>query len=214
MFRSDWRGSPHRSRFHEPPSAVPTRRIPVEPASLEPRPRGRPAEATEPSRARPPEPEGSRPLQFVDDDPGEASHRSEKEALKKALADLQAAEGRVARDAERVYDETRARLIRELFPVLDNLDRTLAASGDDSTPLVAGVRIVRLQLEQVLTRFGVERIEAKGEQFDPSLHEAIATLPVEPEDIGRVVEEIEAGYRYGGKLLRAARVVVGAARRD
>jgi len=213
MFRSDWRGSPHRARFHAPPSTGPAQRIPLEPRPPEPQPRLRPTGAVQPSVARPPEPERFRPLQVVDDDPGETAKLSEKEALKRALADLQAAEGRVARDAERVYDETRAKLIRELFPVLDNLDRTLAASGDDTAPLVAGVRMVRLQLEQVLTRFGVERIDAKGEQFDPSVHEAIATVPAESADVGRVVEEVEAGYRYGGKLLRAARVVVGAPQR-
>jgi molecular chaperone GrpE len=146
--------------------------------------------------------------------PQEASPASpavDQDALRRAFTDLTLAQARVERDAQRVNDETRAKLVRKLLPVLDNLDRTLAASASEgNSALAEGVRIVRSQLEHVLLDYGVERIPSSGEPFDPAVHEAIATVPVAPEQAGLVVQEVEAGYRFAGKLLRAAKVVVGA----
>jgi molecular chaperone GrpE len=135
----------------------------------------------------------------------------DREALRKVLTDLTLAQARVERDAQRVNDETRAKLIRKLLPVLDNLDRTLAASASEGkSTLAEGVRMVRSQLEEVLVDYGVERIPSSGEPFDPAVHEAIATVSVASGQAGLVVQEVEAGYRFAGKLLRAAKVVVGA----
>src|SRR5450432_3827273 len=88
--------------------------------------------------------------------------------LVKALRDLESTEARVERNAQRVYDETRAKLVVELLPVLDNLDRTIAAAqaaGEDAV-LVQGTLMVRAQLETVLLRYGAERIAATS-RFDP-----------------------------------------------
>lgn len=94
---------------------------------------------------------------------------------------------------------------------MDNLDRTLRATDDGSDDaLVEGVRMVRAQLEQVLARYGVERMEAFGQPFDPGLHEAIATRTVPEAQAGQVVDQAEPGYRFAGKVLRPAKVVVGA----
>lgn len=139
---------------------------------------------------------------------------SDREALKTALRDLEAAESRVERNAQRVYDETRSKLVTDLLPVLDNLDRTLraadhAAVGPSDRGLVTGVEMVKQQLEQVLARYGAERIDAVGERFDPALHHAVAMIPVEPERRGTVVEQAQAGYRFAGRVLRPAMVVVG-----
>jgi len=136
----------------------------------------------------------------------------EKAAVRQALTDLQAAQTRVQRDAERAQAETRAQLIADFLPVLDNLDRTLlAAAGEPDQGLVAGVRMVRDQFEQVLLRQGIERIEAIGRPFDPREHEAIAMEDVEPARRGRVASQVAAGYRFAGKVLRPAKVVVGRA---
>lgn len=139
-----------------------------------------------------------------------AAPSADREALRKALKDLEDAEARVQRNAERIYDETRSKLVSELLPIVDNLDRSIAASTSSTdASLVEGVRMVRMQLDQVLSRYGAERIDAVGEAFDPALHHAIAIVQVEPARDGRVVEQVEAGYRYAGKVLRAAKVVVG-----
>jgi len=131
-------------------------------------------------------------------------------ALARAVNDLQATEARIRRNAERVYDEARSKLVLELLPVVDNLDRALQAAHGEASPLVEGIVMVRAQLEAVLVRYGVERIDAKGQKFDPAAHEAVAAIRVtDASQAGMVVEQIEPGYRFGSKLLRPARVGVG-----
>ncbi len=129
-----------------------------------------------------------------------------------ALRDLEAAKARVERDARRVADEMRETLVHKLLPVLDNLDRTIRAAADtgDAPALIEGVLLVRSQLEGVLRGYGAERITAKGQAFDPKQHEAISMLPVnDPRLNGRVIEQVEAGWMFGERLLRPAKVVVG-----
>jgi len=135
--------------------------------------------------------------------------------LSRAVNNLQASEARVRRNAQKVYDDARSKLVLELLPVLDNLDRTIAAEqGHEITPLVEGVTMVRSQLEGVLLRYGVERIDATNQTFDPAFHEAVATVTVtNPARVGTVIEQYEPGYRFEAKLLRPARVGVGVAGR-
>jgi molecular chaperone GrpE len=143
----------------------------------------------------------------------EPSPRAADPTVRAALDDLAAREARVERNAQRIYDETRGKLVSELLPIADNLDRTLAASpassGSSTDAIVEGVRMVRAQLEQLLARHGVERVDALGEPFDPALHHAVALRETGPDEAGRVVDQCEAGYRFGGKVLRPAKVVVG-----
>ncbi|MBV8760555.1 MAG: nucleotide exchange factor GrpE [Deltaproteobacteria bacterium] len=132
--------------------------------------------------------------------------------MTRALRDLEAAKARVERDALRAADELRGKLVLDLIPVLDNLDRTIAAATahGDAPAVVDGVRLVRSQMEQLLVRYGVERIDAKHQPFDPNLHEALSVVPVShPSAHGVVVDQIEPGYRFGDRLLRPAKVVVG-----
>jgi molecular chaperone GrpE len=133
-------------------------------------------------------------------------------SLHRALRDLEAAKARVQRDAEASAQEMREKLVLDLVPVLDNLDRTIAAAVDhgETSAIIEGVRMVRNQFMGVLTRYGVERVEAKHQQFDPKLHDAISMVPVShPSAHGVVVDQIEPGYRFGDRLLRPAKVVVG-----
>ena len=134
--------------------------------------------------------------------------------MTRALRELEAARARVERDAQRVHDETRSKLVVELLPVLDNLDRTIQAATDhgNAPNLVDGARLVRAQLESVLQGYGVERIDAVGARFDPSVHDAIHVEHVpDPAQHAIVLDQMEAGYRFGDRLLRAAKVVVGRA---
>jgi molecular chaperone GrpE (heat shock protein) len=133
-------------------------------------------------------------------------------SLLRALRDLEAAKARVERDAQRSAQEMRETLIKELLPVLDNIDRTIyaAAESGETRQMIEGVQLVRNQLAGVLARFGVERVEARHQPFDPSLHEAIGTVPVTHASAHNVViEQIEPGYRYGTRLVRPAKVIVG-----
>lgn len=135
--------------------------------------------------------------------------------LAERQAELEASRARLTREAARERESDKLRLVAEVLPALDDLDRSIAAARQDGsvTPgLVEGFELVRARLERVLRGYGLERIDAVGERFDPSLHEAIAMVHVEdPEDAGVVVDEIERGYRAGDRVVRAARVRVGAA---
>ncbi|MBA3395222.1 MAG: nucleotide exchange factor GrpE [Deltaproteobacteria bacterium] len=145
-----------------------------------------------------------------------APHTQRERSVASAVRELEAAKARVERDAGRVEDETRFRLVSELIPVLDNLDRTIAAAEqqDDAQTVIEGVRLVRRQLEKVLAGYGVTRIQAKGHPFDPAVHEAVSVIAVrEPRHHGIVIDQLEPGYRAGDRLLRAAKVVVGRAAR-
>ena len=108
-----------------------------------------------------------------------------------------------------------AALAKELLPALDNLDRALAdagkAAGEDD-PLVSGVRLVRSELSAALARAGIESFSPVGEQFDPSLHEAVATARCSADGAksGTVLEVYQPGYRLGASVIRPARVVVAA----
>ncbi|HEX7701050.1 MAG TPA: nucleotide exchange factor GrpE [Kofleriaceae bacterium] len=133
-------------------------------------------------------------------------------SLAGALRELENAKARVERDARNVCDDTKKKLVEQLLPVLDNLDRTIKAAEDngEAPAVVEGISLVRGQLEGVLRGYGVTRIDALAQPFDPAIHEAITTLPVLTAAAHNlVVDQIAAGYRYGAGLLRPAQVVVG-----
>jgi molecular chaperone GrpE len=127
-------------------------------------------------------------------------------------ADFENYRKRAARDAATAGERAKAGLVRELLPVLDNLERALATASDvdgDSSPVVEGVRLVRADLVGVLERTGVESFDPSGEPFDPTLHEALSTRPA-PEGVhpGVVTDVVEKGYRLNDTVLRPARVIV------
>ena len=139
----------------------------------------------------------------------------DRDSLLRALRDLEAAEQRVKRNAERIYDETRRKLVAQLLPVIDNIDRTIRAAEHASCTraVVDGARMVRAQLDRILADYGAERIESEGQPFDPRIHEAVAAVPVaDPARTHVVLEEYEPGYHFGDVILRPAKVAVGVRR--
>jgi molecular chaperone GrpE len=133
------------------------------------------------------------------------------ELARRTKADFENYRKRVSGEAREAERRGRAALVRELIPVLDNLERALKASGENEGSLHEGVKLVLGELNGVLQRNGVESYEPAGEQFDPEWHEAMMTRPAEGADAGKVVEVLEKGYRQDGQVLRPARVVVGEA---
>lgn len=114
-------------------------------------------------------------------------------------------------------DEWRAMIVSgfctDLLPVLDNFRwAVLAMEKDDSAkPHLAGVQMILKQLNDVLTAKGVEPIKTVGEDFDPKFHDAMGQVEVEDESqAGKVLEEVMAGYKIGDRVIRVARVKVGA----
>jgi molecular chaperone GrpE len=117
---------------------------------------------------------------------------------------------RVARDAEDAAKRAGQRVIAEMLPVLDNLERALAhvESGGDGVHLTEGVRMVLQQVLDVFGKEGVERIDPLGQPFDPNEHQAVGQAERDDVPEGTVVDMYQAGYRMHGRVLRPAAVVV------
>ena len=133
--------------------------------------------------------------------------------LKRVAADFENYRKRVARDQESLVARAHERLVKELLPVLDDLERALAAAEEhEEAKLEEGVRLVHRALRDALTREGLAEIETNG-RFDPHVHEALFSQPSD-QDVGSVLEVVQKGYRLGDCVLRPARVVVAAPRED
>ncbi|HEX3831827.1 MAG TPA: nucleotide exchange factor GrpE [Solirubrobacteraceae bacterium] len=130
-------------------------------------------------------------------------------------ADFENFRKRAARDAAIAKERGATKLALELLPAVDNLERALEHAPVESDPthpdngaFVSGIRHVHSDLVAALQRAGIERYSPEGEQFDPTLHEAVAQQPVEGYEPGTVVEVFQRGYRIGDSVVRPARVVV------
>jgi molecular chaperone GrpE len=100
-------------------------------------------------------------------------------------------------------------LAEKLLPVLDDFDRALAQVEDDGSPAAEGLALIRDKLVAVLADAGLERIETVDRSFDPEIHEALITEPVDEGRAGKVIEEFVPGFTFKGRLIRPARVKVG-----
>ena len=129
------------------------------------------------------------------------------DTLQRLQADFDNYRKRAQREQEALVARAGERIVKELLPVLDDLERALeAAEHHEEAKLEEGVKLVRRQLEQLLEREGLAPVETDG-KFDPHVHEALLTQPSESEE-GSVVEVLQKGYRLGDRVLRPARVVV------
>jgi molecular chaperone GrpE len=125
-------------------------------------------------------------------------------------ADLENLKKRAARDRQEAVRYGAEHLVRDLLPVVDDLERALAAAREapGGEQVAAGVALVLQTFTDVLVRHGVERVATAGERFDPSLHEAVSHVPHPDVPEGMVVEEHRGGYRLHDRLVRAAMVTV------
>jgi molecular chaperone GrpE len=127
--------------------------------------------------------------------------------LKRVAADFENYRKRVARDQDGLVARAHERLMKELLPVLDDLERALeAAAQHEEAKLEEGVRLVHRELVEALAREGLVEVETDG-HFDPHVHEALLSQPSDQDD-GAVLEVLQKGYRLGDRVLRPARVVV------
>lgn len=102
--------------------------------------------------------------------------------------------------------------VRDLLPIVDDLERALAAdSGDTAGSFHQGVEMIHKQMVDLLRRRGVEPIEVVGQDFDPNIHEAVAYEPAEGRREGEIIGELRRGYRIGDRLVRPAMVRVAQA---
>jgi len=127
---------------------------------------------------------------------------------RRAQADFENYRKRAAKEVAAAGERAKGGLVRELLPVVDNLERALASAQEGEQHLAEGVRLVHSELIAVLERNGIEQFDPKGESFDPTIHEALSTRSEDGADPGVVLDVIEKGYRANGTVLRPARVVV------
>jgi molecular chaperone GrpE len=127
--------------------------------------------------------------------------------LRRALADLDNMRKRFEREVWRERAAERTRVVNELLPVVDNLERALAHAGATAETLVSGTRAVLDQATAALTRLGFPRFDDVGRPFDPARHEAVGTVEADA-PAGTVVATVRPGYGTEEELLRPAAVVV------
>jgi molecular chaperone GrpE len=127
--------------------------------------------------------------------------------LRRLAAEFDNYRKRVARDQEGLVARANERLVKELLPVLDDLERALeAAEEHEEAKLEEGVRLVHRNLAGLLEREGLAEIETNG-RFDPHVHEALLAQPSDQEE-GAVIDVVQKGYTLGDRVIRPARVVV------
>ena len=127
---------------------------------------------------------------------------------RRSQADFENYRKRAAREAAAAGERAKSGLVRELLPIVDNLERALASAEDGEQHLAEGVRLVHSELIAVLERNGVKQFDPAGDRFDPTEHEALSMRAEDGAEPGVVLDVVEKGYRANGSVLRPARVVV------
>jgi molecular chaperone GrpE len=144
---------------------------------------------------------------------GEGSSSETPEEYLDHLQRLQAEFTNYRRRTKREKDELSAiakgELIKRLLPVIDNIRRAADSTYGDNGRVSEAVVLIHRELEGILKEEGLERIRAKDARFDPTFHEAMMIELAEDEHRDRVLEELEAGYLFRGRLLRPSKVKVG-----
>ena len=178
---------------------------PGDPASLEPSGEDPGTIEEEPPVEEEPGDAASEPSALAEE--LEAARRERDEyldALQRLKAEFENSRKRQERERARILETASERLVVELLPVLDNLDRALEAEGD----IREGVRATRDQLADVLGREGLLPVASDGQPFDPNVHEAVMGQPSEEHEEGTILQTFERGYLLNGKPIRPAKVVV------
>jgi molecular chaperone GrpE len=131
------------------------------------------------------------------------------DTLQRLKAEFDNYRKRVARDQQELAARAHERLVKELVPVLDDLERALeAATAHEEAKLEEGVRLVHRSLADALAKEGLAEIATDG-KFDPHTQEALLSQP-SPEEEGTVIQVLQKGYSLGDRVLRPARVVISA----
>jgi len=174
--------------------------------ATEPQPQPETATA-QPEAAQPVEPEAIAP----EPDPT-AKLESELAAMKdkylRLLADFDNARKRQVREREEWIKLANEGLLKELLPVLDNLELAVSQAPAETSPFIDGVKMVTRQFMETLARQGVVCIDAVGAEFDPNIHEALSMTSSADIEANKVIQQFRRGWQLNGKLVRPAQVIV------
>ncbi len=177
----------------------------IELVQPEPEPEPEPAEPTEADLLRE---ENARLQERLE--ATEARLRAVSKGFKDLRADMDSFRTRMEHQSKVKADRRSADLCERLFEPVQNLRRSIAAPASDVGGVVDGLKMVLLQFEDAMRSFGLEEIPGEGSDFDPTVHEALAVMPVTDEALdGKVVVVHNAGYKIGNQVLQPAQVIIG-----
>jgi molecular chaperone GrpE len=138
--------------------------------------------------------------------------QAERNALLDRLARLQAefenARKRAAKEQQEFRDYALGDTLKSLLPILDSFERALQSAGQDGAEFRSGVELIYKQMQDALQKLGLRPIPAKGEPFDPHLHQAIEMVDTTDADDHQILEELQRGYKLKDRLLRPSMVKV------
>ena len=136
-----------------------------------------------------------------------------KDQLLRTVAESENIRRRASRDVENAHKYANEKLLEDLLPVLDSLEKALELpdQSDDAKAVLEGIEISLRMFRETLERGGVVIVDPLGEPFDPSKHEALAMVPNGEVEPNSVIEVVQKGYLLNERVVRAARVVVSAA---
>ena len=160
--------------------------------------------------------EGDATQPGVQDEGAERLRRAledERERHLRLRADFENVRRRMSRELEAARRDGQRAALLPLLPVLDSLERALAAGSTDAD-FYEGVAATHRLFVSALHEAGAEQVESVGRPFDPNVHEAVATVPSSSVEPGTVMRETRHGWRLGAELLRPAQVVVAAPRQE
>ncbi len=128
----------------------------------------------------------------------------------RAQAEIENMKKRFKREKEEWVKYSNESLIKEILPIMDNLERAVTHANNEAalSPVTEGIELTIRSLKSALSKFGLEDVKAEGEPFDPGLHEAVSQVHEEEVEPGRVVKEIQKGYLLNKRLIRPAMVIV------
>jgi len=163
------------------------------------------APSAEGQEAENPEADGEEPVVPLSEFEAVSAERDQYlDALRRLKAEFDNSRKRQERERARTLEAASEKLVQELLPVLDNLDRALESDGD----IRGGVQATREQLADVLAEEGLLPVASDGQPFDPNVHEAVMGRPSEDHEDGTVLQTFQRGYLLNGRAIRPAKVVV------
>jgi molecular chaperone GrpE len=158
------------------------------------------------------DPEPAPPRTALQEDPEEVRRERDdyRDRLLRSLAEFDNYRKRIERERRELAEFVSFEILGDLLPFVDDLERALAAAEGTQTvaDYRAGVELVYKQVAELLRKKGVTAVEAKGADFDPHVHQAVASEISESHRDNEVIEELRRGYRLGERLLRPAMVKV------
>ncbi|WP_193014784.1 nucleotide exchange factor GrpE [Proteus sp. FME41] len=141
----------------------------------------------------------------------EQSQKTEREAMARALAEVENVRRRTQQDIEKAHKFALEKFSNELLPVLDNLERALSAADHENEalkPMIEGLDLTLKSFLDAVRKFGIEVVEEKNVVFNPDVHQAMTLIDSPAHEPNHVVDVMQKGYTLNGRLLRPAMVIV------